>query len=76
MTVQPHYPNWPTSLPGPFKMQPPPNMRSINALRSEQFAEINYDQMTGEPAEADPPRYHPGQAMEGRTSFDQPTNDV
>ena len=75
-TVRPNYPNWPTSLPGPFRKQPPKGMKSMNALRSEQFAEINYDQTVGEPEKADPHRYHPEQAMEGRASFDQATKDV
>lgn len=55
--AQPIYPTWPTSRPGPSSKQPSAKMRSINAFRPEQFAEIGYDQATGEPAEADPQRY-------------------
>jgi hypothetical protein len=75
-TVPPHYPIWPTSLPGPFRKQPPAHMRSINAIRSEQLAEIGYDQETGEPEEADPHRYQPEYALKDRTAFDQPVADV
>ncbi len=47
--VQPHYPEWPTSKPGPRAKLPPSGMRPVNAFRPEQVAEIGYDQATGEP---------------------------
>ncbi|WP_149404719.1 hypothetical protein [Dictyobacter arantiisoli] len=70
--MQPDFPVWPTSLPGPMRKQPPTKMRSINSVRSEQLTEIGYNQETGEPAEADPHRYQPEHALKDRTSFDQP----
>ncbi len=69
--VQPHYPDWPTSKPGPRSTPPPPGMRSINALRSEQVKEVGYNQETGEPGVASPLRSMPDQSMTGPTSFDQ-----
>ncbi len=47
--IQPHYPEWPTSKPGPCVKLPPPGMRPVNAFRSEQVAEIGYNQAAGEP---------------------------
>ena len=47
--MQPRYPTWPTSEPGPMTTQPPPGQRPINAQRSEQVAEVGYNQETGEP---------------------------
>ena len=52
-TVQPAFPTWPISLPGPFRVQPPPGTRPINAVRSEQVVMLGYDQATGKPAEAE-----------------------
>jgi hypothetical protein len=49
--VQPDYPIWPTSLPGPFRVPIPPGMKSINAIRSEQLVAVSYDQATGESVE-------------------------
>ncbi|MBV8695033.1 MAG: hypothetical protein JO125_04920 [Chloroflexi bacterium] len=37
--MQPHYPQWPTSKPGPLATQPPAGQHPINALRSEQIVE-------------------------------------
>jgi len=48
--MQPHYPTWPTSKPGPMITAPPPGQRPINAQRSEQVAEVGYNQETGEPS--------------------------
>jgi hypothetical protein len=42
--MQPRYPNWPTSRPGPLAKQPPLGQRPINLLRREQMVEMNYDQ--------------------------------
>lgn len=70
-SMQPRYPNWPTSKPGPLATQPPPGQRSINALRSEQVAEIGYNQETGEPSTQHPLRSMPDPSLKGRTAFDQ-----
>jgi hypothetical protein len=70
-SIKPQYPNWPTSKPGPHAMLPPPGMRSINAMRSEQVKELGYNQETGEPGVQSPLRSLPDASMEGQTSFDQ-----
>ena len=64
-------PSWPTSKPGPMAIQPPPGMRSINALRPEQVTEVGYNQETGTPIERNPARYYPDPSMEENTSYDQ-----
>lgn len=69
--LQPTYPNWPTSRPGPQVKQPPPGMRSINSLRPEQMAEIGYNQETGEPSTSDPLRSMPDPSEQDLASFDQ-----
>ncbi|HEY4033495.1 MAG TPA: hypothetical protein VGL94_05975 [Ktedonobacteraceae bacterium] len=38
--MQPHYPNWPTSKPGPLAKQAPLGQRPINLLRREQMVEV------------------------------------
>ena len=38
-SLQPRYPNWPTSKPGSLAKQPPPGERPINLLRREQIVE-------------------------------------
>lgn len=65
------YPTWPTSKPGPRSTLPPPGMRSINAMRSEQVKELGYNQETGEPGVQSPLRSMPDAAKEGQTGFDQ-----
>jgi hypothetical protein len=70
-SMKPQYPNWPTSKPGPHSTLPPPGMRSMNAMRSEQVKELGYNQETGEPGTQSPLRSMPDASMEGRTSFDQ-----
>jgi len=70
-STRPQYPNWPTSKPGPRSTLPPPGMRSINVMRSEQVKELGYNQETGEPGVQSPQRSLPDASMEGRTSFDQ-----
>jgi hypothetical protein len=67
----PHYPNWPTSRPGPLSTIPGVGNRPINAYRSEQMAEIGYDQETGTPVEQSAERYWPDEDLKGRTGFDQ-----
>jgi hypothetical protein len=70
-STRPQYPNWPTSKPGPRSTLPPPGMRSINVMRSEQVKELGYNQETGEPGVQSPQRSLPDASMEGQTSFDQ-----
>lgn len=69
--MKPHYPNWPTSKPGPRSTLPPPGMRSMSAMRPEQVKELDYNQETGEPGTQSPLRSMPDASIEGSTSFDQ-----
>jgi hypothetical protein len=71
--VQPSWPSWPTSKPGPRSTPPAPGMHSINKFRPEQFEEVGYNQQTGEPATQSPFRSLPDARTTGPTSFDQPT---
>ena len=63
--VRPIFPEWPVSKRGPMSKQPPPGMRPVNPLRSEQMAEVGYNQETGTPGSID--RMHPvaDNAMQG-----------
>ena len=70
-SMKPQYPAWPTSKPGPRSTPPPPGMRSINAVRSEQVKELGYNQETGEPGTQSPLRSMPDASMVGHTGFDQ-----
>ncbi|GCE30472.1 hypothetical protein KDA_59560 [Dictyobacter alpinus] len=70
-TIEPIYPIWPTSQPGPMRKLPPPGMRPVNPWRSDQMVEIAYNQETGEPDEVDMRRYYPSWAFQGRTHYDQ-----
>lgn len=70
-SMTPHYPNWPTSRPGPLASQPGVGQHPINAARREQMVEVDYDQETGTPHEQHPERYWPDEGLKGRTSFDQ-----
>ena len=70
--MKPHYPEWPTSKRGPMSMPLPPGTRPINAMRSEQVAEVGYNQETGEPGTQSPLRSLPDETLTGQTSFDQP----
>lgn len=70
-SMKPQYPNWPNSKPGPHSTLPPPGMKSMNAIRSEQVKELGYNQEAGEPGIQSPLRSMPDASMEGRTSFDQ-----
>lgn len=69
--IQPTYPTWPTSKPGPLTTSPLPGMKPINAIRREQVAEIGYNQETGEPGTQSPFRSMPDASITGSTSFDQ-----
>ena len=65
----PHFP-WPTSKPGPMVTPPPPGTKPM-PLRTEQVAEIGYDQERGMPSTDDPGRWHADETKVGATSFDQ-----
>jgi len=69
--MQPRYPNWPTSRPGPLVAQPGFGQQPINAFRPEQMVEVGYNQATGEPKAQNPERYWPDEDLKGRTGFDQ-----
>ena len=69
--MQPRYPEWPTSQRGPMSTPPPPGTRPINPMRSEQVAEVGYNQETGEPGTQSPFRSMPDETVTGQTSFDQ-----
>jgi hypothetical protein len=58
-SMQPHYPTWPTSKPGPHSTLPPPGMRSMSAIRPEQVKELGYDQEAGEPGAQSPTSFDP-----------------
>jgi hypothetical protein len=68
--LRPSYPEWPTSKRGPQSTPSLPGTRSINALRPEQFAEIGYNQETGEPGIQSPARSLPDE-NQGSLGFDQ-----
>ena len=68
--MKPIYPQWPTSKPGPHVTTPPPGQRPINAIRSEQFVEVGYNQVTGEPSTQDPSRAFPDESK-GPAGTDQ-----
>lgn len=70
--LQPSWPSWPTSKPGPRATPPIPGTHPINALRPEQYKEMGYKQQTGEPAIQSPLRSLPDERISGPTSFDQP----
>src|SRR5579885_2966095 len=70
--VQPHYPSWPTSVPGPWETPPPEGMRPVaNAMRREQVLEIAYNQETGEPRLDRSPDVTGGQPQPYAQSYDQ-----
>jgi hypothetical protein len=68
--LQPSWPGWPTSKPGPRSTPSAPGTRAINKFRSEQFEEVDYDQQTGEPATQSSLR---GKYTASSASFDQLT---
>ncbi|MBO0780292.1 MAG: hypothetical protein J2P37_15815 [Ktedonobacteraceae bacterium] len=71
--IRPVYPSWPVSKPGPRTTPPPPGMKSVNAQRAEQVAEVGYNQETGEPGVQSPFRSLPDENITESPSFDQPT---
>jgi hypothetical protein len=70
--LQPSWPSWPTSKPGPRATPSIPGTHPINSFRPEQYKEIGYNQQTGEPATQSPLRSLPDERTSGPTSFDQP----
>ena len=50
VSIQPRYPAWPTSKPGPRATPPRPGERPINAQRSEQVVEVGYNEEAGVPS--------------------------
>ena len=71
-SMKPRYPSWPTSKRGPMVTPPPPGTRPVNPIRSDQVAEVGYNQETGEPGTQSPLRSLPDENLTGPTSFDQP----
>lgn len=70
--AQPHYPSWPTSVPGPWETPPPEGMRPVaNPTRREQVLEIAYNQETGEPGMDRSPDATGGQPQPYAQSYDQ-----
>lgn len=70
--VQPDYPAWPTSVPGPWQTPPPPGMRPVaNPMRREQVFEIAYNQETGEPTIERSADVTSGQPQPYAQSYDQ-----
>lgn len=71
--IQPHYPTWPTSVPGPWVTSPPQGMRAVdNPSRREQVLEIAYNQEAGEPGEPDrSPDATGGQPQPYAQAYDQ-----
>jgi hypothetical protein len=69
--MQPRYPEWPTSQRGPMSTPPPPGTRPINPMRSEQVAEVGYNQETGEPGTQGLFGSTPDETLTGQTSSNQ-----
>src|SRR3954447_22847134 len=67
--IEPRYPSWPSSKPGPQSTPPLAGMRPINTFRPEQVAEIGYNQETGEPSVDTLQRSTLDTSMHGLTSF-------
>ncbi|HEX6478865.1 MAG TPA: hypothetical protein VF043_08460 [Ktedonobacteraceae bacterium] len=65
----PHWP-WPTSIPGPFAVPPPPGQAPM-PTRTDQMVEIEYNQEKGEPSIYDPRRSYPDDTTTGPAGFDQ-----
>jgi len=67
--LEPRYPPWPVSKPGPRSTPPVPGTRPVNAFRPEQVAEIDYDQETSEPSVDSLQRSVPDASIYGLASF-------
>jgi hypothetical protein len=63
-------PKWPTSKPGPKVTEPPPGQKRV-ATRTEQVAEVGYNQETGEPAVLASARSEADESIQGSVSPDQ-----
>lgn len=72
--IEPRYPSWPTSKPGPQSTLPAAGMHSINPFRPEQVAEIACHQETGETSVGCPQRSAPDASIHRSASCDQPRN--
>ncbi len=72
--IEPRYPRWPISKPGPQSALPVPGTRPVNVFRPEQVVEIDYNQETGEPSVDSPQRSVPDASIYGLASFDQSRN--
>jgi fasciclin domain-containing protein len=69
--LQPGFPRWPASRPGPLASLPAPGNTPINKLRSEQMAEVNDHQETGMAGTNTPLRSWPDDSQRERVGFDQ-----
>ncbi len=69
--LEPRYPRWPASKPGPRSAPPVPGMHPVNAFRPEQVAEIDYNQETGKPSVDSSQRSVPDASIHGLTSFNE-----
>lgn len=49
-----HFPQWPSSKPGPRSTPPPPGSKPINNMRREQVAELDTGLEAGEPGTQSP----------------------
>jgi hypothetical protein len=58
--VQPIWPSWPRSKPGPHSTPPVPGMHSVNAFRPEQYVEVSNPEATEPPT---------GSIIDDRTSI-------
>src|SRR5204862_8298329 len=65
----PHFP-WPTSKPGPMVTPPPPGTKPM-PLRTEQVAEIGYDQARGGTSTYDQGSWDAEETKVGATSVEQ-----
>jgi hypothetical protein len=72
--IEPRYPSWPTSRPGPQSTSPLAGMSSVNPLRPEQVAEIAYNQEKGQPSVDSSQHSVADASIHGSTSSDSPKN--
>jgi hypothetical protein len=54
--IEPRYPSWPTSKPGPLSTSPLAGTRSINPFRPEQVTQVGHNPQTGQ-SSVDSPQY-------------------
>jgi len=72
--IEPRYPNWPTSKPGPQSTSPLAGMSSINPFRPEQVAEVAHNQETERPSVDSSQCSVSDAPIHDSTSFDPPKN--